>query len=208
MRKTIAHAILTGTMMLACFGAAPAQASPIYVKGHGLGVDSLEIMAPVYFRSFAGQVAPRHRSSRHASDDFYGCCVDATRSRDMAQDMTIRPLSELPDHGNPVGGRFRPDAGARIAWLINTYCERRLVRDGRQQQGGGPPVGGLGGALHAVRQLRHRRRATSGSSTAALYPSLVSYSEPYFSAMGSNDGPRPSGMTTPTASLSTGQDFR
>jgi hypothetical protein len=203
MRKTIAHFVLAGTMVLAVLGAAPAQASPIYVKGNGLGVDNLEIMAPFYFRSFAGQVI-LDTGLAGTSDDFIGWCVDATRSRDMAQDMIVRPLSELPDHGNP-SSNVQPNAGARIAWLINTYSnDAWFAIDGNNK------AAALQLAIWEVLYTPFGSYNIAGGDFrlvwASLYPSLVSYSNLYFSTLGSNTD-EAFWYDNIDTNRSTGQDF-
>ncbi len=203
MRKTIAYAILTGTMILACFGAAPAQASPIYVKGHGLGVDNLEIMAPFYFRAFAGQLL-LDTGAPDASDDFYAFCVDATRSRDLTQDMTTRPLSELPDLGNPAAA-VQAGAGARVAWLLNTYAnDTWFATDGDNK------AAALQLAIWEVLYTPFGGYDIAGGDFRLVYggayPSLLSYANAYFGALGSN-GSDATWYDTIDRESATGQDF-
>jgi hypothetical protein len=204
MRKTIAHVVLTGTVMLAVFGAAPAHASPVYVKGNGLGVYNLEIMAPFYFRTFAGQVI-LDTGSAGPEDDFVGWCVDATRFRDMAQDMTIRPLSELPDHGNP-SSNVQPNAGARIAWLINAYSnDAWLATDGNDR------AAALQLAIWEVLYTPFGYYDITGGDfrlvwANEVHPTLVSYANLYFSTLGSNTD-EAFWYDNTDKTLSTGQDF-
>jgi len=118
MKRHTTRAALAGVILLTLLAAGPVQAEPIFVTGTGLGVSGLEFMAPHYFRGFAGQLL-LDSGLPGAGDDFYAFCVDATKPRMTVQDMTIRPLSELPDSGNP--GNVQPDAGERVAWLLNHY---------------------------------------------------------------------------------------
>ena len=120
MSKTMTAAALTGTLMLVLFGAMPAQAGPVYLKGYGFGVSGLEVQAPHYFTTFAGQLM-LDTGAADASDDFIAYCIDPTRSRTTYQDMYERPLTELPNAGNPVT-TVQPGAGGRVAWLLNTYA--------------------------------------------------------------------------------------
>lgn len=120
MSKTMTAAALTGTMMLVLLGAMPAQAGPVYLKGYGLGVSGLQVQAPHYFTTFAGQLM-LDSGAADASDDFIAYCVDPTRTRTTFQDMQERPLTDLPDAGNPVT-TVQPGAGGRVAWLLNTYA--------------------------------------------------------------------------------------
>jgi hypothetical protein len=183
MRKTIAHAVLTGTMMLAIFGAVPAQASPVYIQGTGLGVSGLEFQAPFYFRSFAGQLL-LDTGLPGTGDDFIGWCVDATRSRVPVQDMVIRPLSQLPDNGNPSSS-VQPNAGARIAWLINNYgTDAWLATDGNNR------AAALQLAIWEVLYDPFGSYNIANGNFVMLYSSdhlsLVSYTNQYFTSLGSN----------------------
>ena len=120
MSRTMTAAALTGTMMLVLFGAMPAQAGPVYLEGYGLGVAGLEVQAPHFFTTFAGQIV-LDSGGADATDDFVAYCVDPTRTRQTYQDVQERPLTELPDTGNP-STTVQPGAGGRVAWLLNTYA--------------------------------------------------------------------------------------
>jgi hypothetical protein len=118
MNKRVFFTVLAGVAVMAALPAGTAQADPIYFQGYGLGVPNLQFQAPHYFAGFAGQVIVDH-GLPGTGDDFVVYCVDATRPKTDYQDMTARPLSELPDNGNPVA--TQPDAGERVAWLLNQY---------------------------------------------------------------------------------------
>jgi len=125
MSRNMTAAALTGTMMLVLSGAMPAEAGPVYLKGYGLGVSGLQVQAPHYFTTFAGQLM-LDSGAADASDDFVAYCVDPTRTRQTLQDMQVRPLTDLPDTGNPVT-TVQPGAGGRVAWLLNTYAGDWLI---------------------------------------------------------------------------------
>jgi hypothetical protein len=202
MRKAITTAILTGTMVLALLVAAPAQASPIYVKGTGLGISGLEIMGPHYFRAFAGQVL-LDSGLADTSDDFYAYCVDATKSRDLIQDMNVRPLSELPDNGNPANAQ--PGAGARVAWLLNTYAKSAwLATDGDNR------AAALQLAIWEVLYEPFGSYDIASGTFRLVYPgnytALLSYTSLYFASLGTNTS-EAIWLDVSDPALTTGQDF-
>jgi hypothetical protein len=201
MRKTITRAIVAG-MMLALAWAGPAQAEPIYFHGMGLGVTGLEFMAPHYFPDFAGQVW-LDRGLAGTSDDFFAYCVDATKSRTFTQDVTIRNLSELPDNGNSANAQ--PDAGARIAWLLNTYAtDSWLATDGNNRAA----------ALQlAIWEVLYDPFGSYNVTTgefkllhAQLHTPLVAYSSAYLASLGDNRS-EATWLDITDPKLTTGQDF-
>jgi len=174
--------VVLGAMLVAAVAAGPAQADPLYVNGYGLGVSGLHFLAPHYFTGFAGQVAV-DRGLAGTADDFFVYCVDATRPKTPIQDVTVRPLSELPDNGNP--SNVQADAGARIAWLINEYgSETWLSTDGNYR------AAALQLAVWEVLYDPYGSYDITGGTFmlayANLYDPLVSYTNQYFGALGSN----------------------
>ena len=129
MRRNLLLAALAGAVMLATLMVSPAQAGPLYFRQYGLGVSDLQFQAPFYLRTFAGELMVDHTASGSTSDDFAVFCVDIMNPKSVIQDVTIRPLSEMPDNGNP--STVQPDAGDRVAWLLNQYgTEPWLATDG------------------------------------------------------------------------------
>lgn len=120
MKRNLFLMALAGAVTMATLAASPAQAAPMYFQRYGLGVSGLEFQAPFYFRTFAGQLmVDQTGTATNTADDFAVYCVDITHPKSLIQDVVIRPLSELPDNGNPY--RVQPDAGERVAWLLNQY---------------------------------------------------------------------------------------
>jgi hypothetical protein len=207
MRKTIAHFVLTGTMMLVLLGAAPAQASPVYIQGTGLGVSGLEFQAPYYFRSFAGQVL-LDTGLAGASDDFIGWCVDASRSRVPVQDMVIRPLSELPDNGNPSSS-VQPNAGARIAWLINAYSNDDWLLANNLADANNRAAALQLAIWEVLYEPFGSYNIANGNFVmlySSIYPALVSYTNQYFTNLGTNTS-EAFWYDNINLQQSTGQDF-
>ncbi|HNV02678.1 MAG TPA: thioester domain-containing protein [Vicinamibacterales bacterium] len=189
MSRTIKAAALAGTLSLIVFGAVPAQADPVYLKGYGLGVAGLEVMAPHYFRTFAGQLL-LDMGSPDAADDFIAYCIDPTRTRTTIQDMSERALSELPDLGNPAAG-VQPNAGGRIAWLINTYAGDAWLRANADSADQNARAAALQLAIWEVLfEPFGSYSLTSGSLkllwAAENHPLILSYSNLYFSSLGAN----------------------
>jgi len=173
---------LAGMLAMSALMTGPAQASPIYFKQNGLGVSGLEFQAPFYLRSFAGQVIV-DRGAAGTSDDFAVYCIDITRPKTEIQDVVVRPLSEMPDNGSPVG--VQPDAGARVAWLLNQYgTSEWLSTDGNYR------AAALQLAIWEVLYDPYGSyNITSGNFKllyAGSYAPLVSYANSYFAGLGNN----------------------
>lgn len=131
MRRNLLLTALAGAVTLATLAASPAQAGPIYYQGQGLGISGLHFQAPFSFTGFAGQLN-FDRGAAGPGDDFAVYCVDLMRPKTAVQDVLVRPLSELPDNGNPSS--VQPDAGARVAWLLNQYgTDAWLATDGNNR---------------------------------------------------------------------------
>ena len=130
MKRNLLLMALAGAVTMATLAASPAQAGPMYFQHYGLGVSDLEFQAPFYLRTFAGQLmVDQTGTATNTADDFAVFCVDITNPKSVIQDVVIRPLSELPDNGNPY--RVQPDAGERVAWLLNQYgTDQWLATDG------------------------------------------------------------------------------
>jgi hypothetical protein len=129
MKRNLLLTAVAGAVTLATFAASPAQAGPLYFQHYGLGVSNLEFQAPFYLRTFAGQLMVDQTATATTIDDFAVYCVDITNPKSVIQDVVIRPLSELPDNGNPY--RVQPDAGERVAWLLSQYgTDEWLAADG------------------------------------------------------------------------------
>lgn len=188
MRKTMTAA-LGSALVLLVLGAAPAQAGPVYLTGFGLGVSNLEVMAPHYFRTFAGQLV-LDQGSPDATDDFIAYCVDPTRTRTTLQDMDPRPLSELPDTGDPAT-TVQPGAGGRVAWLLNTYAGDAWLRANADAADQNARAAALQLAIWEVLfDPFGSYSLTSGNLkllwAAVNHPSILSYSNLYFTTLGSN----------------------
>ena len=201
MRRITARATLAVTAMLAFAYATPAQAEPFYVKGTGLGVSGLQIMAPHYFTGFAGQIA-LDRGLSGTSDDFFAYCVDAGKTKTLSQDMTIRNLSGLPDNTNPAN--VQPEAGARVAWLLNTYGKSWLATDGNNR------AAALQLAIWEVLYDPFGSYDVKSGTFKLLYwdqyAPLVSYTSTYLASLGDNRSEAIWLDVTDTR-LSAGQDF-
>ncbi len=131
MKRNLLLTALAGAVTVASLAASPAQAGPIYYQKHGLGIGGLHFEAPVSFTGFAGQLI-FDRGAAGPDDDFAVYCVDLMRPKTAVQDVVARPLSQLPDNGNPSS--VQPDAGARVAWLLNQYgTDAWLATDGNNR---------------------------------------------------------------------------
>jgi len=131
MRRNLLLTALAGAVALATLAASPAHASPIYYQGQGLGIGGLHFQAPFSFTGFAGQLI-FDRGAAGPGADFAVYCVDLMRPKTEVQDVVVRPLSQLPDNGNPSS--VQPDAGARVAWLLNQYgTDAWLATDGNNR---------------------------------------------------------------------------
>jgi hypothetical protein len=201
MNRRFVTGIMVGLILAAALIASPAAAEPIYVKGYGLGVSGLQFQAPHYFSGFAGEIAV-DRGLADASDDFFVYCIDATRPKAAVQDMWVRPLSDFPDTNNP--SNVQPDAGERVAWLINQYGSAGwLSTDGNNK------AAALQLAVWEVLYDPYGSYDISSGTFRLLYAGsyapLVSYSNAYFSALG--DRRSEAIWYDVTDPLARGQDF-
>jgi len=131
MSRNLLLTTVAGAVIMATLAASPAHAGPIYYQGQGLGIGDLFFQAPVSFRGFAGQLI-FDRGAAGPGDDFAVYCADLMRPKTEVQDVVVRPLSQLPDNGNPSS--VQPDAGARVAWLLNQYgTDTWLATDGNNR---------------------------------------------------------------------------
>jgi hypothetical protein len=200
MRRRFLFTALANLAAITALTASPAQAGPIYFREHALGVDHLQFQAPFYFSGFAGQVVV-DTGLAGPSDDFVVFCVDVSRPKEAVQNVVIRPLSELPDVGNPTT-TVQPDAGERVAWLLNQYATSAwLSTDGAAR------AAALQLAIWEVLYESYGHYdITNGPNFALLYaaqnhPALLSYTQTYFTALGDQ---RSEAVWYDT---STGQDF-
>lgn len=176
MKKNLFLTALAGAMTVASLAASPAQAGPLYFQHYGLGVSGLEFQAPFYLRSFAGQLMVDQTGTASTADDFAVFCVDISNPKSVIQDVVIRPLSELPDNGNPSS--VQPDAGERVAWLLTQYgTDQWLSTDGNLRAAAlqiaiwevlYDPFGGYNITAGTFRQLY-------ATSNTALYSYTTSY---------------------------------
>jgi hypothetical protein len=183
MRRNLLLTAVAGAVTLATLAASPAQAGPLYFQHYGLGVSGLEFQAPFYLRTFAGQLMVDQTATASTDDDFAVFCVDITNPKSVIQDVVIRPLSELPDNGNP--STVQPDAGERVAWLLSQYgTDQWLAIDGNVRAAAlqiaiwevlYDPYGSYNLTSGTFRQLY----ATSNTS-------LYSYTTSYLTALGNN----------------------
>ncbi|HSP90775.1 MAG TPA: hypothetical protein VLN08_07710, partial [Vicinamibacterales bacterium] len=129
MKRNLLLTALAGAVTLATLAASPAEAGPLYFRQYGLGVSGLEFQVPFWMRTFAGELMVDQTATASTIDDFAVYCVDITNPKSVIQDVVIRPLSELPDNGNP--SNVQPDAGERVAWLLSQYgTDQWLATDG------------------------------------------------------------------------------
>jgi len=130
MKRNLLLTALAGAVTMATLAASPAQAGPLYFQHYGLGVSGLEFQTPNYLNTFAGQLmVDQTGTATNTADDFAVFCADITNPKSVIQEVVIRPLSELPHNGNPPN--VQPDAGERVAWLLNQYgTDQWLATDG------------------------------------------------------------------------------
>ena len=182
MSRNLLLTAVAGAVVMATLAASPAQAGPIYSLGQGLGIGGLHFQAPFSFTGFAGQLI-FDRGAAGPGDDFAVYCVDLMRPKTEVQDVTVRPLSQLPDNGNPSS--VQADAGARVAWLLNQYgTDAWLATDGNNRAA----------ALQlAIWEVLYDPIGSYdiGNGTFILaywwmpnYDSLMSYTTDYFRALG------------------------
>lgn len=191
------HVAIAVLLILTAAMAVPVEAGSIYFKENGLGVSGLELQAPFYFRSFAGQLIV-DGGLPGTGDDMAVFCVDLNRPKASTQEVTIRPLSELGTGGNPTG--IQADAGARIAWLLNQYATSAwLATDGDNR------AAALQLAIWEILYDPYGGYDLGAGNFRLLYLSshagIASYASGYFTALGSN---RSEALWFDT---NTGQDF-
>ncbi|MFO7695434.1 MAG: hypothetical protein R6V57_20300 [Vicinamibacterales bacterium] len=183
MTRNLLLTALAGVMTVASLAASPAEAGPLYFREYGLGVSGLEFQVPFWMRNFAGELMVDHTASADTSDDFAVFCVDIANPKSVIQDVVIRPLSELPDNGNP--SNVQPDAGERVAWLLNQYgTDQWLSTDGNLR------AAALQIAIWEVLYDSFGGYDVTGGTFrwlyATTYTSLYSYTTSYLTALGNN----------------------
>jgi hypothetical protein len=101
---------------------ATAQAAPVYFRGTGLGASATTNLSNgtggwIVRTGYIGQLMLDWTNTGSVADDFVAYCLTLNVTLTNPEDVTVRPLSDLPQLGNPPYAV--PDAGDRIAWLLN-----------------------------------------------------------------------------------------
>jgi hypothetical protein len=106
-------------IIIAAASIATAKADSVYYAGTGYG-DSVGTWLNGYGsrNGFVGEIELKWDESD--KNPFIAYCLTLSHGLLTEEMVAIRPLSELPDPGNPPGGD--PGSGPRLAWLLNQYA--------------------------------------------------------------------------------------
>ncbi len=98
---------------------ATANADTVYFAGTGFGESVGTWLNGWGTRDgFVGQIQLKWDPSD--TDPFIAYCLTLSHGLVGTETVAIRPLSELPEPGNPPGGD--PASGPRLAWVLNQYA--------------------------------------------------------------------------------------
>jgi hypothetical protein len=154
-----------------------AHADTVYFEGVGLGssvtAHGLQNDGVTYTNMFAGQIKLSWNAD--GSNSFIGYCVTATNYLNYSETVDIRSLGSMPDVNDPpyaIAG-----AGAKIAWLVNTYAPSVATGD---------QAASLQIAIWEVLYQANAYDVKTGSIYFDASTSILDRANGYLTALGSN----------------------